>query len=270
MNNREIERKWLFNLEDVPRELSPTLTHYRQAYLSSEPEVRIRSKIVEQCGELGEETYMLCLKSVGALTRIEVQKPLSYAEFKDLMILGGLQESDFVQKHYYTIPIGDYQLTVGIVDEGTPSEFCYGEIEFPSEEAANAFIPPSWFGKDVTNDPSYKMKNYWFRTRKGCEMPISGVLKQQEIVPTKTDSVTTKNVCTCCSKTVIMPYTLNSDVQTEHSSMLYYSGTDGHASWICPECYQSKVLPLAEELSSVLHRSEGVDLKLLLNCKSQL
>ena len=169
MNNREIERKWLFNLEDVPRELSPTITHYRQAYISVEPEVRIRSKIVETNEEQAEETYMLCIKSAGALTRVEVQKELTYSEFKDLMFVGNLQESDFIQKHYYTIPVGGYELTVGIVDKGTPDEFCYGEIEFPNEEAANAFIPPSWFGEDVTNDPSYKMKNYWSRTRRGTK-----------------------------------------------------------------------------------------------------
>ena len=169
MENREIERKWLFNSQDIPRKLSPTITHYRQAYINLEPEVRIRSRIVERDGELGEETYKLCLKSTGALSRIEVQKELSFNEFKDLMLLGNLKESDFAQKHYYTIPVSGYELTVGVVDEGTPNEFCYGEIEFPSEEAANAFVPPSWFGEDVTNDSSYKMKNYWARTRRGVK-----------------------------------------------------------------------------------------------------
>ncbi|WP_315078608.1 hypothetical protein [uncultured Clostridium sp.] len=32
-------------------------------------------------------------------------------------------------------------------------------------ELAKKFTPPTWFGKDVTNDKSYKMKNYWKRTR---------------------------------------------------------------------------------------------------------
>ena len=29
------------------------------------------------------------------------------------------------------------------------------EVEFPSVEAAVGFEPPSWFGKEVTNDPAY-------------------------------------------------------------------------------------------------------------------
>ena len=32
------------------------------------------------------------------------------------------------------------------------------EVEFTTEEEARAFIRPSWFGEDVTNDKSYKNK----------------------------------------------------------------------------------------------------------------
>lgn len=30
------------------------------------------------------------------------------------------------------------------------------EIEFPSEQEANMFLPLSWFGKEVTYDEAYK------------------------------------------------------------------------------------------------------------------
>jgi len=30
------------------------------------------------------------------------------------------------------------------------------EVEFPSAEAANAFVPPAWFGEDVSSDPRYR------------------------------------------------------------------------------------------------------------------
>jgi CYTH domain-containing protein len=29
------------------------------------------------------------------------------------------------------------------------------EVEFPNIEMANAFIPPTWFDQDVTNNPDY-------------------------------------------------------------------------------------------------------------------
>ena len=33
------------------------------------------------------------------------------------------------------------------------------EVEFPSEDMANAFIPLDWFDQDVTEDPSYHNSN---------------------------------------------------------------------------------------------------------------
>lgn len=33
------------------------------------------------------------------------------------------------------------------------------EVEFPSEEAALEFIPPIWFGEDITSDKRFKNKS---------------------------------------------------------------------------------------------------------------
>ena len=165
----EIERKWLFNMEKVPVELSETVTHYKQGYLSIYPEVRVRSKRVEnlKTGETTDTTYMLCIKGEGTLTRHEIQKHLTKDEFEALLEVGDIEEKDLIDKHYYTIDIDGRELTVGTVDKGTPTEFSYGEIEFNSEEEALNFQAPDWFGEDVTDDKSYKMKNYWKRLRLG-------------------------------------------------------------------------------------------------------
>lgn len=169
----EIERKWLFDKNKIPIHLSKTITYYTQAYLSIDPEVRIRTKLIKG-NEINntddvsyntivskDETYMICLKSNGTMSRQEVQKELTKEEFESLKIIGNLKDEDFVYKKYWTIPIDKYILTVGVVMEDSPFEFCYGEIEFPSEEEAKKFVTPDWFGKDVTNDKSYKMKNVW-------------------------------------------------------------------------------------------------------------
>ena len=163
----EIERKWLFNINEVPIELSSTITYYTQGYLSRNPEVRVRSKAVENLitNLTTDKTYRLCIKGEGTLTRHEIQKDLTKEEYEDLLEVGNLKSEDLIQKRYYTILVEKYMLTVGIVDEGSINEFCYGEIEFDCEEEAKNFNPPTWFGKDVTNDKSYKMKNYWKRTR---------------------------------------------------------------------------------------------------------
>ena len=30
------------------------------------------------------------------------------------------------------------------------------EVEFPNTKAANSFVPPDWFGEDVSEDPCYR------------------------------------------------------------------------------------------------------------------
>lgn len=170
----EIERKWLFDINKVPTGQSLTITHYRQAYISIEPEVRIRSKEVESAinHSYTKTEYALCIKGNGSLSRHEIQKDLTECEFEELKEVGNITDNMFINKRYYTISIeDDLELTVGVVDEGTKTEFCYGEIEFKTEEEAKNFIPEKWFGKEVTNDISYKMKNYWKRTRKVTVKP---------------------------------------------------------------------------------------------------
>lgn len=168
VSDLEIERKWLFDIEKVPVELSKTITYYKQSYLSVNPEVRIRSRRVKNLEtlELSDITYRLCIKGEGTLTRHEIQKDLTKEEYQELLEVGNISLDKIIEKSYYTIPIGDkYILTVGVVDKGTENEFCYGEIEFSTEEEARSFVPLDWFGKEVTEDKSYKMKNYWKRTR---------------------------------------------------------------------------------------------------------
>lgn len=160
----EIERKWLFDSEKAPENIEIMGEYfYNQAYLSIDPEVRIRKRL--KAGE-EKETYALCIKSKGSLERIEVQKELTEKEFCELMIVGKLEEDDFIKKHFYRYKVGEYELTLGRVDSGKSTEFCYGEIEFSSKDEAEDFKAPDWFGKEVTHDKTYKMCSYWERTRK--------------------------------------------------------------------------------------------------------
>lgn len=168
MDIMEIERKWLFDMKKVPVELSKTETYYTQSYLSINPEVRIRSKRVKnlETSEISDITYKLCIKGEGTLVRHEIEKELSKSEYEELLEVGNIDKDNVVTKTYYRIPVDEkHELTVGTVDEGKDSQFSYGEIEFESEEEARSFKSPEWFGQDVTEDKSYKMKNYWKRTR---------------------------------------------------------------------------------------------------------
>jgi len=161
--HKEVERKWLFDSEIAPFGTKLLCEFfYNQAYLTTNPEVRIRSKHI--VGE-NETTYKLCIKSKGTIERIEVEKELTKEEFDQLMIVGNIKEEDIIKKHVYTYDIDGYKLTVGITDKDKESEFRYGEIEFHTIEEAMAFEAPRWFGQEVTYRKDYKMANYWERTR---------------------------------------------------------------------------------------------------------
>ena len=78
------------------------------------------------------------------------------------MALERLLPHPLVRKDYtvYALP-GGYRLEYNIVDAGAPTSFTYAEVEFPSIEAAKAFVPPCDFGREVTEEPGYTMGAYW-------------------------------------------------------------------------------------------------------------
>ena len=154
----EIERKFL--IDAFPDDLS--LLHIQrvyQAYLSLEPEVRLRR--AEQDGQ--DAARSLTTKSGSGLVRREVRIDLSREQFD---ALAELIPQPFISKDYrvYRLP-GGLELECSLVDEGTDTAFLYAEIEFPSVEAAKAFPPLPLFKQEVTENPAYRMNRYWKDTR---------------------------------------------------------------------------------------------------------
>lgn len=154
----EIERKFL--LESFPTDLplKQRLTVY-QAYLSIEPEVRIRRK-VRFLTDIG---YFLTIKSGGNIARKEIDIEISKEQFS---ALAEMVEHPFISKEFriYSLP-GNLELECSLVDEKMDTQFIYAEIEFPSVRDAAYFEPAFNFVSEITDDSAYKMKNYWKRTR---------------------------------------------------------------------------------------------------------
>lgn len=154
----EIERKFLLN--SFPTEL-PLREGFKvyQAYLSIDPEVRIRRNVVDD----GDFSYYISIKSDGDLIRKEVEIPIMRDHF---YALAEMVTQPFITKDFriYQLP-GGLEVECSLVDKGLDTEFMYAEVEFPNVEAAEAFVPLPNFISDVTSDPKYKMKNFWKRTR---------------------------------------------------------------------------------------------------------
>lgn len=153
----EIERK--FKLTAFPDHL-PLLESSRmeQGYLSVRPTVRIRSRETD-----GVISYKLCIKGKGTLVREEVELALDEDKFHRLK---ALLAGEMIRKEFrlYQLPDG-HKLECSRVDGGTENEFLYAEVEFPSVEEANAFVPPDFLGEDITETPGSSMSAYWERTR---------------------------------------------------------------------------------------------------------
>lgn len=153
----EIERK--FWITEFPTEY-PELVHLEteQGYLVNVP-VTVRIRRSYNC-VTGAETYILCIKSKGTLSRHEVETPIEKEQFEEL---AGMLEHPMVHKDYhaYRLPDGNV-LECSVVDHGA---FSYAEVEFPSEEAAHAWQPLPCLGKELTYDKRFTMGAYYLNRR---------------------------------------------------------------------------------------------------------
>ena len=138
----EIERKYL--ISQLPEELdSYQKKIIQQGYLCTEPVVRIRRQ---------DDEYILTYKSKGLMMREEYNLPLTRESYEHLK-----KKTDgiLLSKIRYCIPYKD-GLTIELDVFDAPYKGLYlAEVEFPTREMAEAFIPPEWFGEDVTFSSAY-------------------------------------------------------------------------------------------------------------------
>lgn len=146
MKPMEIERKYLI------RRLPENLSQYQckkiaQGYICTNPVVRIRKS---------DDEYYLTYKSKGLMAREEYNLPLTPEGYEHMLpkIDGRL-----IEKSRYLIPL-EGKLTAELdIFEGDLAPLIIVEVEFDSLDAANSFIPPEWFGEDVTESRKYHNSN---------------------------------------------------------------------------------------------------------------
>lgn len=156
----EIERKFL--LKKIPENLVGYSYHLiEQAYLCTEPVIRIRRQ---------DEDYYMTYKGQGLMAREEYNLPLNKEAYEHLL---PKSDGNVISKKRYLIPLsvseineeclallGNTRLLIELDEFAPPfAPLMLAEIEFPSEEAANAFRMPDWFSEDVTQDRRYHNSN---------------------------------------------------------------------------------------------------------------
>jgi adenylate cyclase len=139
----EIERKFL--VRDAPPDLSRHPSEeILQGYVAIDAlaEVRVRGR---------GESLTLTVKSAPALSRVEEEIEIDQARFDSLW---KLSEGRRIVKTRYlieheggTIELDDYHESL--------AGLMTAEVEFASEAASEAFLPPRWLGREITGDRRY-------------------------------------------------------------------------------------------------------------------
>ncbi|MBQ7478945.1 MAG: CYTH domain-containing protein [Selenomonadaceae bacterium] len=161
----EIERQFLVKtLPDLPSEYESL----RQGYVALLPEIRIR--------QISESRFTLTVKRGAGLVREEWETDISRKEF-DSLAMRLCPDTAMIEKRRYRIPLVDGNTAELHVHDGYLSGFSYVEVEFPTEQAANSFEPPSWFGHEVTEDVRF---SYGTLARKDGMEIVRQILKEQE------------------------------------------------------------------------------------------
>ena len=162
----EIERKWL--LKGRPKiNYSARYVVFSSYLVTGDVEVRVREAILDHSFSLVPASQIispkkLTIKSKGTLVRHEVESEITNAQYEDLLDMIGKPP---ILREYYLASVEGRTVEVSHID----NDWWYMEIEFRSEEDAMMYQLPASLTNcieaEVTEDPAYKMQNYWKRTR---------------------------------------------------------------------------------------------------------
>ena len=127
----EIEKK--FQIKRLPEQLEQyPKKEIEQGYLCINPVVRIRKS---------NENYILTYKA------------RAQAAVKDMHINREVEVS--LTKEGYLIRLEDGHMAELDRFHGKLEGLCFVEVEFANEQDADSFIPPAWFGENVSKDKRY-------------------------------------------------------------------------------------------------------------------
>ncbi|MEV5238658.1 CYTH domain-containing protein [Streptomyces cinnamoneus] len=142
----EIERKFTVH-DSGPFEGVPALP-VQQGYLArgEQEEVRVR--------RAGDE-YSLTVKKGNGLERQEFEILVDAGQFAALW---PATEGRRISKRRRAVPLADGRCAYVDVFEGRLAGLVTAEVEFEDREDALAFVPPPWFGAEVTGDARYANK----------------------------------------------------------------------------------------------------------------
>ena len=142
--NMEIEKK--YTIKELPDLSAYPFHKIEQAYINRKPTLRIRRQ---------DDEYYFTYKGEGLMAREEYNLPLNEESYYHLR-----EKADgrIITKTRYLIPYEKYTIELDVF-EGDLAPLIIAEVEFATVEEAESFVPPAWFGPDITSDPKYQNSN---------------------------------------------------------------------------------------------------------------
>ena len=152
MSVKEIERVWVIdrlpNLKQFKIESVHKLVH-NYVLIDGAGELRCSKIQINGAGVI----YKMAIKSGNGMVRTEIEKKLTPEEYNSLKKVSKASLSKTV------IDIGFAGISIY---SGNAKGLITVEVEFPNIRSAKQFIPPKWFGKEVTDDVRYRAKSIAF------------------------------------------------------------------------------------------------------------
>lgn len=147
---KEIEKKYLIDISPDILEGLKKQAHKKEAiaqsYISYDPELRIRRSNSE---------YFFACKGEGLLERDEFEISITQDQYERLHSL--VSGYEIIKDRYHISLEGGLNAELDIF-HGQLAGHITAEVEFKCKKCAMRFIPPAWFGKDVTECKEFKNK----------------------------------------------------------------------------------------------------------------
>lgn len=143
----EIEKKFL--VDTLPVDLAGyDVWEIEQHYLCAEPTIRIRKKneqfILTYKSHIPMPEDLLCVAE-------ETELPLTEEAFVHLR---EKCDGQGIRKTRYRLPYHQWTIELDVF-HGRHEGFVLAEVEFATVEESRTFIPPDWFGREVSGDIRY-------------------------------------------------------------------------------------------------------------------
>ena len=139
-----MERERKFLVDRLPDDLGPAVA-IRQGYLALDGNVQVRVRRADRA-------CTLTVKGGRGRDRTEVETTITVEQFDDLW---PLTDGRRIEKARHRVPLVDGRTAEVDLYAAAHAGLQVVEVEFPENADPDAFVPPPWFGRDVTDDARY-------------------------------------------------------------------------------------------------------------------